>query len=56
MQMKLELLDGRLILRDEATGREEEVALDLEGALLPEADHLVIESDDDISSRHHYRS
>lgn len=44
--------DGRVLVRDEATGLTEELRLDADTA--HEQLELVVETDDDLSSRHYY--
>ena len=44
--------EGRVLVRDEATGRTEELRLD--DTNMQEAVELIVESDDELSSRHQY--
>ena len=44
--------EGRVLVRDEATGRTEELRLD--DASMQEAVEFIVESDDELSSRHQY--
>lgn len=44
--------EGRVLVRDEATGRTEELRLD--DTNMQEAMEFIVESDDELSSRHQY--